>query len=467
MPAPQIDWIPAWVRDAIFYHIYALGFLGAPAANNQQGSITPRLAELPNWYDHISGLGVNAIHLGPIFESSTHGYDTVDYFRIDRRLGDTSLFRQIVDELHDRGMHIIIDGVFHHTGRDFFAFQDICQRGRGSEYADWYYINWGANSQYDDGFAYDCWEGHQQLPRLNLANPATRNYIFEVARMWLGDYQVDGWRLDVAHQISPDFWWEFRRVCKSANSECFLLGEVFNGDLRTWVAPDLLDSGTNYPLYKAIWSALNEDNFWELKAVMERAAHPEWGVFKDLALLTFLDNHDVNRILSQLKDPRLLYPALIFMLTTPGIPCHYYGDEVGMTGLAGGDNQAVRQPMPLPSEEWPDTERAIYREMAHLAAIRMGHPALRYGSYVALETGYTVYSYLRQYGHERAVVVLSSGDAVSSLAIPVGREGVPDGAMFRDVLDTEQPVFTVQGGNLMLDRIYPHWGRILISEDEG
>ncbi|MBN1430356.1 MAG: alpha-amylase [Anaerolineae bacterium] len=464
MAAPQIEWIPNWARNAIFYHIYALGFFGAPPVNNQQSSITPRLAELPNWYDHIADLGVTAIHLGPIFESISHGYDTIDYFRIDRRLGDTLLFRQIVDELHGRGIRIILDGVFHHTGRSFFAFQDICQHKRDSEYVNWYYINWGADSQYGDGFAYDCWEGHQALPRLNLDNPDTRHYIFEVTKMWLGDYGLDGWRLDVAHQISPDFWWEFRRVSKSVNPECFLLGEVFSGDLRTWVAPDLLDSGTNYPLYKAIWSALNESNFWEIKAVMERAAHPEFGVFKDLALLNFLGNHDVNRILSQLSDPRLLYPALIFQFTVPGIPCIYYGDEVGMEGVAGGDNQGVRQPMPLPQEEWPDRERAIYREMIRLVGIRKEHPALLYGSFAALETGYTVLSFLRQHIREQAVVVLNSGDKIAALTAPVGREGIPDGVVFRDMLDPAQPVFTVQSGNLVIDQVYPFWGRILIAE---
>ncbi|MBN1312638.1 MAG: alpha-amylase [Anaerolineae bacterium] len=463
MVAPQIEWIPDWARSAIFYHIYALGFCGAPDMGGQQSSITPRLAELPNWYDHLTDLGVTAIHLGPIFESASHGYDTIDYFRIDRRLGDTSLFRQIVDELHDRGIRIILDGVFHHTGRDFFAFQDICRNKRDSEYVNWYYINWGADSRYGDGFAYDCWEGHQALPNLNLSNPDTRNYIFEVTKMWLGDYGLDGWRLDVAHQVSPDFWWEFRRVSKEANPECFLLGEVFSGDLRTWVAPDLLDSGTNYPLYEAVWRSLNESNLWELKAVMERAAHPEFGVFKDLALLNFLGNHDVNRILSQLNDSRLLYPALLFQFTAPGIPCIYYGDEIGMEGLAGGDNRGVRQPMPLPHEEWPDEERAIYREMARLASIRKEHPSLLYGSFAALETGYTIFSFLRQHSREKAVVALNSGNAAVPLTIPVGREGVPDGVTFYDVLDPAGPTFTTQGGNLVIDQVYPYWGRILIT----
>lgn len=463
MDAQQIEWIPAWARSAVFYHIYPLGFFGAPPVNNRQSSISPRLAELPNWYDHITGLGATAIYFGPIFESATHGYDTIDYFRVDRRLGDITIFQQVVEELHARGLRVIVDGVFHHTGRDFFAFQDVRRHKRDSEYKDWYYINWGADSEFGDGFAYDSWEGHQTLPRLNLSNPATRKYIFEVARMWLGDHHLDGWRLDVSHQIDPDFWWEFRRVCKAINPDCFLLGEMFGGDLRTWVAPDLLDSGTNYQLYKAIWRSLNEDNLWELKAVMERASHSEWGVFKELSLLNFLSNHDVTRILSQLKDPRLLFPALILLFTVPGIPCIYYGDEVGMAGTPGSDDRGVRQPMPLPHEEWPDQEHAIYREIARLAAVRREHPALLYGSFAALETGYTVFSFLRQHSRERAVVALNSGDQAAPLTIPVGREGVPDGVTFRDVLDPAHSVFTVQSGNLVVDQLWPYWGRILIA----
>jgi glycosidase len=459
----QMDWVPDWVRRAIFYHIYPLGFLDAPRHNDRQAQPVPRLAELRQWYDHITNLGVTAIYFGPLFESLSHGYDTVDYFTIDRRLGDIALFQQIVAELHERGIKVILDGVFNHTSREFFAFQDIRRHGRSSRYADWYLINWGADSAYQDGFAYESWEGHQSLPRLNLKSPAVRNYLFEVARMWLGDVGVDGWRLDVAYEIGPDFWWEFRRVCKQVKPDCFLLGEMIGGDYRVWVAPDLLDSGTDYQLYKAIWSSLNAANFWELKAVMERAFHPEWGVFKDLTLLTFLGNHDVTRILSQLNEPRHVYTALLILMSAPGVPCLYYGDEVGMRGRKEEGDVALRGPMPSPEAEWPDRERAIYREAARLAGIRKTHPSLLYGRFAPLEAGDTVFSFLRQSSRETAVVALNSGGRPVSLTCPVGREGVPDGTTFTDVLDPDRPAYTVQGGRLSVDKIWPYWGRILIA----
>lgn len=467
MRTPQsIDSVPEWARRAVFYHIYPLGFFNAPRHNGGRMAATPRLANLRNYYDHLLGLGVTALYIGPLFESGTHGYDTIDYFSVDRRLGDNNLFGQLVDELHERGLRVMLDGVFHHTGRGFFAFQDVCQHGRESRYKDWYLINWGADSHYHDGFSYECWEGHQALPRLNLNNPEVREYLFSIARMWLGDVGIDGLRLDVAHQVSPDFWWEFRRVCKQAKPDCFLVGELLGGDYRTWVAPDLLDSGTDYQLYKALWSSFNDRNFWELKAVLERAQHPEWGVFRDLQLLTFLGNHDVNRIGSQLADPRYVYPALILLLTLPGIPCLYYGDEVGMTGRVDGSegDYAVRQPMPAPDDPWPNADRSLYRETSKLVQLRKAHPSLTYGRFAPLETGYQVFSFLRQHTREVAVVVINAGDQTVQLQIPVGREGIPDGTVFRDEMDDTRPTFQVSGGKLTIDALYPGWGRVLIAE---
>lgn len=460
----QSEWPPEWARRAVFYQIYPLGFLDAPPRNDRRSDPVPRLAELRNWYDHIINLGVTAIYFCPVFESLSHGYDTVDFFSIDRRLGDTHLFREIVDELHELGLRVILDGVFNHTGREFFAFQDILQNGRDSQYVDWYFINWGSDSSYRDGFAYDCWENHQSLPRLNLDRPDTRNYIFEVARMWLGDVGMDGWRLDVAYEIDPGFWWEFRRVCKAAKPDCFLLGELIHGDYRKWVAPDLLDSGTNYQLHKAILGSFNDKNFWELKAVMERALHPEWGVFADLTLFNFLGNHDVTRILSELKDPRYFYPALIFLMTAPGIPCLYYGDEVGMHGRKKDGDRVLRRPMLLPDEVWPDKERNIYRETARLAAIRKQHPSLLYGRYAALNAGRTIFSFLRQYVRETAIIAINSGDKPVALSVPAGKEGIPDDTLFTDVLDHARQTYRVENGQLKIDKLWPGWGRIMVAE---
>jgi cyclomaltodextrinase len=459
----QPDWVPRWAREAVFYHIYPLGFLGAPERNDPTGEPVPRLAELRRWYDHIVNLGVTAIYFGPLFESVSHGYDTTDYFHVDRRLGDDDLFKQIVDELHGRGLRVIIDGVFNHTGREFFAFKDLRERGRESVYHDWYFINWGADSAYGDGFAYQCWEGHENLPRLNLANEKVRAYIFEVARKWLGEVGVDGWRLDVAHEIAPEFWWEFRHECKAVHPDCFLLGELLHGDYRVWVAPDLLDSGTDYQLHRSFWRALNDRNLYEMQAVMERAVHPEWGVYRDLTLVNFLGNHDVTRIHSVLRDPRHYYVALILLMTVPGIPMIYYGEEVGMGGRKEDGDANLRRPMPLPDGKWPDEKRHIYPQVARLAAIHKEHPALIYGDFTALSAADTTYSFLRRHEREMAVVVVSIDEEVVPLTLDVGRAGVPDGTTFRDALDPQGGPYPVQDGSLHVDGVPSCWGRVLYT----
>jgi len=457
------DAVPNWARDAVLYHIYPLGFLDAPPHNDRSQPPVPRLADLRRWYDHISGLNVTAILFGPLFESTSHGYDTVDYFTIDRRLGDNTLFRQMVDELHARGLRVILDGVFHHTGRDFFAFRDLREQGRASRYADWYHVNWFSDSRYGDGFAYDCWEGHESLPRLNLGNAEVRRYIFEVARMWLTDMDADGWRLDVAYAVDPAFWWEFRRVCKAAKPDCFLVGELIGGDYRTWVAPDLLDAATNYQLHAAISPSFNGRDFTALRAAIERAVDTEVGLYRDIALVNFLGNHDVTRILSQLADPHHIYAALIFLLTAPGIPCLYYGDEVGMRGRKEEGDAALRRPMPAPDAPWPDVGRDLYRETARLVAIRRAHPALSEGRYATLHAVGSAFAFLRQHVREAAVVILNGGAEPISLTLPVGVEGIPDGTTFYDVLNEGDGNFTVQGGTLRVRDVYPAWGRVLIA----
>lgn len=452
----SVSWVPEWARQAIFYHIYPFGFLKTPSTNDLSGAVEPRLADLRSWYDHIANLGINAIWLGPVFESLSHGYDTVDYLTVDRRLGDTPLLHQIVDELHERGIRVILDGVFHHTSREFFAFRELRQHRQDSRYKDWYLVYWESDSDYGDGFAYECWEGHQSLPKLNLANPDTRRHIFDVARYWLSEIGIDGWRLDVAYCIPAEFWWEFRRVCKEVKPDCLLLAEMIHGDYRAWVAPDLLDVGTNYQVYTAIWRSLNERNYWELRAVSERAWHPDWGLYKDLVLFNFIGNHDVPRILAEIREPRHIYPALIFLMTVPGIPCLYYGDELGL-------HSDPRESMPPPDAPWPDRDRAIYNAIVQLAQIRKDHPSLMYGSFRVLNVNDLTFAYLRQHSAEHAVVVLNAGDKPAGLELSVGAEGIQDGIRFRDVLNDDHAEFSVQGGVLRVEPIHPAWGRILIT----
>lgn len=303
---------PKWFEDGILYQIYPLGtpgeagkgggfFGGVPAENDLKSPPTSKILEVAEWIDHLEHLGVTMIYFSPIFESETHGYDTVDYFQIDRRVGDLQSFKKVLELLHKRGIKVILDGVFNHTGRKFFAFKELVAAGANwaqCPYKDWYFISEG-NSTYDDAFAYRSWEGHEELPELNVESEQVRDYLFKVAKFWLGEVGVDGWRLDVAHELPPSFWRDFRTACTEGNPEHVLLGEVIHGDYNTWVGPlkGLLHSGTNYQLSKALWSSLKDHNFWELTTSFNR----DLTLYRDMNLVNFLSNHDVARVATQLE----------------------------------------------------------------------------------------------------------------------------------------------------------------------
>lgn len=456
-------WVPQWALNSVFYHIYPLGFVNAPE-RNPGGDPVNRISQVNDWLDHIALLGAQAIYLGPVFESSSHGYDTVDYFRVDRRLGTEDAFRELVEHIHLRNMRVILDGVFNHTGRDFFAFRDVLEHREVSSYAGWYHItNWHGRSGYGDPFEYESWEGHQSLPKLNLSNPDVKGYLFEVARMWLGDVGVDGWRLDAATEIPVEFWWEFRRECKDIRPDCFLVGEMIHGDYNTWVAPDLLDSGTNYQLYNPIWRSINDENFFDLKSALERGFDAEAGLYRNLDLWTFLSNHDVSRIVSVLNNPRHVYLAFMLLMTVPGIPCLYYGDEVGLRGTRDDGDEALRAPMP-PRDQWPDAEGQLYEAVTRLINIRRGSAALMYGSYHTLYVANNSFGFLRRAGDEAAIVLASVDKNSISMTVPMGQAGIPDGAEFVDVLNPGDTRFVVQHGQIEVPRLWPGWGRILIKQ---
>lgn len=454
-------WLPDWAARTVMYHIYPLGFLDAPPENDLTSGPVPRLNGLRQWYDHLTSLGVGVVCFGPLFESSAHGYDTVDYFSIDRRLGELSLFREIVDELHARGLRVVLDGVFNHTGRDFFAFRDVREKGRDSAYQSWYRIDWAGDSPYQDGFAYESWEGHESLPRLNHANPEVREYLFQVARMWLVDVGVDGWRLDVAYELPSDFLWELRRTCKEARADSFLFGEMIQGDYRAWVAPDLLDAGTDYQFYGSLWRSFNDANFADLRANLDRAHHVDYGLYKDLWLVNFLSNHDVTRIRSKLKDDRHIYPAHILLLTAPGIPCLYYGDEIGLTGRKDEGDLALRRPMPDVAA-WPEHADDLLREIARLVALRNTHLVFSQGRYASLYGQGPLFAFLRASQRQIAVVAVNADDEPASLTLPVAEQGVVDGTTFGDVLNPHLPPVTVQNGQITVGEIPPNWGRVLV-----
>lgn len=358
------------------YQIYPLGAAGAPFDNDFQ--LTHRLSrfEEPEWLDHYKKLHTDVILFNPLFESSRHGYDTIDYRKVDSRLGENEDLKHLVDTLHANGIDVVFDAVFNHVGRDFKPFVDVLQNRENSRYKDWFHIDFNGNNGYNDGLHYDNWEGYDELVRLNLQNPEVVNYLLDTVDFWVDEFGVDGLRLDVAYCLDQNFLRALHNHVKEKNPEFFLLGETLHGDYNTWVNDQMLDSCTNYECYKGLFSSFNSKNFYEILYSFNRQFGKEqWCLYRDKHLLSFVDNHDVPRIASQLENKQDL-PALYAMLfTMPGIPAVYYGSEWGIEGQKGNGDRDIRPEVKIP--QWNELTDVI----ARLAEIRKEHPELVYGDY--------------------------------------------------------------------------------------
>ncbi|MFZ3070278.1 MAG: alpha-amylase family glycosyl hydrolase, partial [Anaerolineaceae bacterium] len=370
-----------WTNNTNFYHIYPLGACGAPRQNTFQDDPCPRIRSIQGWLDHIQSLGANALYFGPVFESSTHGYDTANYYEVDRRLGTRRDLAALSQDVHQRGMHLVLDGVFNHVGRDFWAFKDLLARCESSPYQEWFAdLRFDAHSPYGDPFIYEAWNGHFSLVKLNLANPAVLEHLFGAVRMWVEEFQIDGIRLDAADALSFDFMQSLRSFCDQLKPDLWLMGEVIHGDYRRWANPLMLHSTTNYELYKGLYSAHNDHNYFELAYSLNREFGPG-GLYRDLNLYNFVDNHDVSRIASQLKDLTDLYPLHILLFTVPGIPSLYYGSEFGLPGAKTQNDWLLRPYFDLPVLLNTSPQPELRRWIARLAALRTETPALQNGTY--------------------------------------------------------------------------------------
>lgn len=331
-----------WYERGVFYHMYPLGMTGAPR-HNDATEVTNRFAELLQWILHIRSLGCNAIYIGPLFESTSHGYDTRDYKLVDRRLGDNESFKVFVKQCHDSGIRVVVDGVFNHTGREFFAFKDIQEKKWDSPYKDWYKgVNFDWQGPCGDPFGYDAWQGHFELPCLNLFNPAVRSYLFDVIRFWVDEFDIDGIRLDCANVLDFNFMKEMRQETARMKEDFWLMGEVIHGDYSRWVNPQMLHSVTNYELHKSLYSGFNDHNFFEIAHNVRRLE----AIGRQL--YTFVDNHDEDRIASKLKLKEHLIPIYLCLFTLPGIPSIYYGGEWGVEGKrTSTSDEALRPAIPI------------------------------------------------------------------------------------------------------------------------
>jgi cyclomaltodextrinase len=320
-------------NDFSFYHIYPLGLCGAPMKNDFETiENKDRFEQITDWISHIKSLGVNAIYLGPFFESSTHGYDTADYFKVDMRLGNNGTLKKLISEFHSNGIKVIFDAVFNHVGKDFWAFRDVQEKREFSEYKDWFQnLKFGKTNTYEEALIYDCWEGHMSLVKLNHDNQEVRQHLLNAAETWIKKLGADGLRIDAADCINISFLKEINSFCKKIKPDFWIMGEIIHGDYRKWLDNQIFDSVTNYECYKGLYSSFNDKNFFEIAYSLNRQFGCD-GIYKNHILYNFVDNHDVNRIGSTLENKSHLYPLHALLFTIPGIPSIYYGSEVGIEG---------------------------------------------------------------------------------------------------------------------------------------
>ena len=319
-----------WIHDAVMYNIYPLGFCGAPKENDFQ--LTYRLDKIYDFIPHFKKMGVNTIVFNPVFESTRHGYDTIDYRKIDSRLGDNESFKKICDTLHQNGIRVILDGVFNHVGRDFFAFKDIQEHGMGSPYTSWFQnIRFDQQSPYGDHFSYEGWAGFYDLVKLNLQNNDVVEHLLGAVRYWINEFGIDGLRLDAANVMDVNFFKRLKWTCRELKPDFWMYGEIVGGDYNRIANNEMLDSVTNYEIYKGLYSCHNDRNYFEFAHSIDRQCG-DWGMYKNLYMYNFADNHDVTRLASIIRDKALLKNVYTMLYTMPGVPSVYYGSEFGMEG---------------------------------------------------------------------------------------------------------------------------------------
>ena len=406
----------AWYDEAVFYHIYPLGLAGAPKQNDY-GEPVHRLNTLLPWVDHIKEIGGSALYIGPLFESVGHGYETTDYKKLDSRLGTNEDLTAFVAYCHEQGIKVIFDGVFNHTGRDFFAFKDIQVNRENSQYKDWYCnVNFWGNNEYNDGFSYDNWGGYNLLVKLNQKNPAVVDYICDVIRFWVSEFDVDGIRLDAADVLDFDFMKALRRTANEVKPDFWLMGEVIHGDYSRLVNGETLHSVTNYTLHKALYSGHNDHNYFEIAHTVRRLQN-----MGTLRLYNFVDNHDVERIYTKLTNKAHFAPVHVLLYTLPGVPSIYYGSEFGIEGRKEyGSDDSLRPALNI--EDYKDSVKTnpCTALIAALGKVRQAVPALSYGSYDELMLTNRQFAYARDLDGTRVIVSVNNDDAPAGMHLAAG-----------------------------------------------
>jgi len=357
--------VSSWVEHVIWWHVYPMGFVGAEKDLATAHPEPHRLSRLHGWLDHLVALGCNGLLLGPVFTSRTHGYDTTDYFSLDPRLGDDGDFDALVAGCRERGVRLLLDGVFNHAGRDFPPVREALAGGADSEAGRW--IRWS------EGYPF-YFEGHDQLVALNHEAVEVQDFVAEVMTHWL-ERGADGWRLDAAYAVPPEFWAAVLPRVRERFPDAWFVGEMIHGDYADYVRRSGLDSITAYELWKAVWSSLTTKNLWELDWTLGRHR----ALAAELLPMTFLGNHDVTRVASQIADARHVAHAVCLLFFLPGVPSVYYGDEYGLRAVkeerSGGDD-AIRPEMPGAPSQVPDSDDATWSVYQRMISLRRRHPWL-------------------------------------------------------------------------------------------
>lgn len=434
----------AWYDEAVFYHIYPLGMTGAPKQNTY-GEPEHRLLTLLPWIEHLKEIGVNAIYIGPLFESVGHGYETTDYKKLDSRLGTNEDLKKFVGECHKQEIRVIFDGVFNHTGRDFFAFKDLQQNREQSKYRDWYCnVNFGGNNEYNDGFSYENWGGYNLLVKLNQRNPEVKEYISDVIRFWVSEFDVDGIRLDAADVLDFDFMKTLRAVANEVKPEFWLMGEVIHGDYNRWVNEGTLHSVTNYQLHKALYSGHNDHNYFEIAHTVKRLYELGGNQPDGLKLYNFVDNHDVERIYTKLSNKAHFAPVHILLYTLPGVPSLYYGSEFGIEGKKEKwSDDSLRPELHLEDFKDATEKNPCTKLIAALGQVRHKVPALSYGDYRELQLMNRQYAFSRSYRGICVVVTVNNDDSDFTMTLPVDSEEEYVGALSGEKIRPNNRCITV------------------------
>jgi cyclomaltodextrinase len=452
-----------WASDSIFYHVYPLGYCGAPRRNDLSSESVPRLDRLTSDLDRISSLGFTALYLGPAFESVAHGYDPVDWRTVDRRLGDRDALGRLAEEAKRLGMRLVFDGVFNHTGREhpwFRALRALGEKAPGSSAAARYASVRAGRSPCGDPFTYEGWAGNYDLVKLDLRDQETKAELIGAALSWIDDYGIDGIRLDTADCLDMDFLRELAAACRGRKGDFWLMGEVVAGDYRRWAGATRgrgdgpLDSVTNYECYKGLWSSQVDANYFEIAWSLKRQ-FGEGGIYRGMSLYSFADNHDVDRVASKLPKEEQLYPLYCLLFTMPGIPSVYYGSERGARAKKeNGSDWSLRPSIDeaLAAGAQADLEAAI----ARLAALRRSLRALRAGGYRELAVASQSLVFERAADGERAVVAVNGSGAATSVEATIGGA---DG-LWKDALN-DGAAYRAAGGTLRFD-VPKTWARILV-----